>query len=219
MTLSPSRVSAHRSTSHAIVLTPQDISSSKSLTNDAARRFSAGRDSKAPRLLPVLIVEHNQSPKLMACDALPRRDLVGRDYMLKLCSDPSSLRQMVPNDPGFPSRSRCSFPHRVQPTCQAQVVPFRAPLDGDLHPFRCDRISLVSVLRTSPIVPCPRRPFSTSIDLAEAWIGSKQPLQVAAPVAAGRAQLRASGYGVYITGGACDAWLVAEGGGTPPANK
>lgn len=75
----------------------------------------------------------------MASCLLPGCDLEGRTYRLELSRDPQSLRPRVPRSPGFPliPCARRRTPH--QPTCQAQVVPLRAPPGGDLHPFVTDR--------------------------------------------------------------------------------
>jgi len=80
---------------------------------------------------------------------------------------------------------------------------------------------------TSPFAPCPCRPISLQFAIPHGtnrwrgavWIGSNGVFQPRAPGAAGRAQLRASGYGVSEMVGDHLRWQVRVRGWHPFANK
>lgn len=122
----------------------------------------------------------------MAFQNLLKCILVGCNYRLELYSDPFSLRQMVPRFPDFSSIS-C----RITTTSAAHLSSMSNTLSSTPH---CGFSPLCQEqgLSKLPCLPFPCRPIPS---LSVVWIGSNRTFQSRAPFVAGRAQLRASGFG------------------------
>ena len=86
------------------------------------------------------------------------------------------------SSPHAPSASR----HSHQPTCGDEVVPFRAPLHRDFHPFAVDRVGYVTI---SPVSVSPN-PRNILVGLSRTEYFNSERSTFAAP-----AQLRARGFG------------------------
>lgn len=146
--------------------------------------LSARRDSKARGLISRMLHRTTDCPASGGTGTWPHHDASSGDALTRLSytgTQRSCLRwcRCVQASPPHPA----VFPRPHQPTCVVQVIPFRAPLGRDSHPFAIDRVAHIAVV-----------PVSAPPNLHGSWIGSKETLQSPAPVASGRAPLRASGY-------------------------
>jgi len=112
--------------------------------------------TEIPKHLPYSLsyfIKHGQTHKVMALQCLPESILFGCRYRLELYSDPSSLRQLVPGYPGFPSN-----PCRITTTSAAHLS------GREFYPFEQPSVRIFTAsnrtgLAQLPVRPCPCRPI------------------------------------------------------------